>query len=154
MASPFRVNHLLHCESQNFLLWLFLVMAQNSSGSNRKKSQTIICHASYWLESDVVWFLGILLKCLAGRPFFPYPQPAAKVCTNHGDPSATGWGLGLGAGWFPFGSRNQTAATKLRIHPLKTKAWLAGKSPCSIGNTSTHSWCIFQPVMLVFAGDI
>ena len=29
-------------------------------------------------------------------------------------------------------------------------SWLAGISPCSIGNTSTHSGWIFQPVMLVF----
>ena len=30
--------------------------------------------------------------------------------------------------------------------------WLAGKSPLSIGNTSTHSWWIFQPLTLVFGG--
>ena len=30
--------------------------------------------------------------------------------------------------------------------------WLSGKSPFSIGNTSTHSWRIFQPVMLVNSG--
>ena len=30
--------------------------------------------------------------------------------------------------------------------------WLAGKSPFSIGNSWTHSWWMFQPVMLVFFG--
>ena len=32
--------------------------------------------------------------------------------------------------------------------------WLSGKSPFSIGNTSTHSWRIFQPVMLVNFGGV
>ena len=31
---------------------------------------------------------------------------------------------------------------------------MRGKSRCSIGNTSTHSWWILQPVMLVFGGTV
>ena len=34
--------------------------------------------------------------------------------------------------------------------PSSKVTWLAGKCPCSIGNTSTQSGSIFQPAMLVY----
>ena len=34
--------------------------------------------------------------------------------------------------------------------PFGNLTQLAGKSPCSMGNTPTHSWWIFQPAMLVY----
>ena len=39
-------------------------------------------------------------------------------------------------------------------HPPKNQHALAGKSPCSIGNTSTHSWWIFQPSHVSFREGI
>ena len=38
--------------------------------------------------------------------------------------------------------------------PSQKPTWLAGKSPCSIGNTSTHSWWIFQPSHVSFREGI
>jgi len=65
-------------------------MAQNSSVSNRKK------HRKLFVMSHIDWkvisydFLGILFSSAWQAVHFSLIPKTAKVCTNHGDPSATG----------------------------------------------------------------